>query len=994
MESPPPPASRPARWIYTDKIGAIFDPSTPAPALPGSEPAILDGVRVLVTGGILDGWARSSERMIGFRRLPPRGGGGYAIWSGTRTYRAETFLGDLTVLADVSASGGMRPWMGSLLLRTSLGSVLLDPATRALRRADSPGIADGVALDDRRAVRLDVLGRASFTIDGGGTWTDVLASRGVLVSGLEEREGTGVVLASSSRPGASLFFDRQGNLGDLPPSPPRVTALSSRQSALPLITFPGSSRALPGEAIAHAAALGARLPGDRLLVAREGGLQILAEATALPLDDADLVGVDDKLARCQPITLGSSTVLLACAGELGAEVLSLSGPLDRPRLEATFPERGLFVAGPHDRLGFVGRCGPLPPSSGDLGPGTLPPDETPDGTQPDLPAPAPPAALSRVLPSLAEDARYCARISADRWVERRLRGDDARSLYRFVPGDEGRVTALVLAGHPATEEASSPPHQASPVSEGVLVIRLDPEDPALGGAAFPAIPEPPPEAPRRSIDVDFWEDDDGAIRGWVRLPAQGSVATPREPTAQGSAGRKLPVAGGRGGRSAGVRIDRDGHIQVLPLPEGVTEVVPGGRFGLAQAVKDGVATTWETADGGRAWTVVQGPPIGSLSSPSDAGAPFGCSAIGCTWGSGVVRLGWGGPPPPTPTPLAPADPAPPVIPGIRAPLKLKVACSIAADGALWTTSEIKSVRSLPPAPRSPPPKQPPLPISLRLGTSASIGQLGQGGSWSGEVWPPFQPASPAKHLAATDRSLTTLQGAVIPVLDASPREPVDLLLSVGKRRLRVGAASRSFLPFDIAATITVAADGPAGELVALDPDRGIVWIARGEAVSAALRLGRVNDASSTRFTLGRRLDGGGLVLVGYSITTGEVFAGDLDLARAEVGPLVALGRIDTLTERGAPACATQKGAIRFLADLITDVKIAGKGGARFHAPDSLTTFLIEASAERLCAVGMEKGILRGKSVDLTVRFDREGSAAVRTTGQVARGTCSLDAASR
>ena len=974
--------------------------------------------------------------MIGFRRLPPRFGGGYAVWSSAHTYRADTFLGDLTVLADIGAAGGVRPWMGSLLLRTTLGGLLLDPATRALRRVESPGFSDGIAVDDRLAVRLDVLGRASFTSDGGGAWTDVLASRGVLVSGLEEREGGGVSLAASSRPGPRLVLDRQGHLDDPPPSPPRITALPIRQGAPPLLELPGSSRALPSEAIAHAAALGARLPGGRLLVAREGGLQILAEATALPLDDANLADVDAKLARCQPITLESSPVLLACAGEVGAEVLSLSSSLGHPQLEATFPERSLFVAGPHDRLGFVGRCGPLPPRSGDLGPGEVPPEALAGGMQPDSPSTAPTETPSLVFPSLAKDARYCGRISADRWIERRLQGDEAESLYRFVPGEAGRVTALLLSEPPAEkEEASSKPRSPTSIGEGVRVIRLDSEDPALNGAAFPGLPAETNELPAQTIDTDYWEDDDGAIRGWVRLPAPGETTAPHTPAFQGMANRRLPVSTARGGRSAGVRIDGDGHIKVLPLPDGVTEVVPGGRFGLAQSVKDEITTTWETVDGGLTWAMIQGPPIGSLETEPGAGAStFGCSAVGCTWGSGAVRLGWGGPPPePTAAKPAPRDPAPPLSPALRASRSVKVACSIAAYSVLLPPGAPKKAPPAPPT-RAVPPKAPsikappakassrkviplkapstkvtpiksakappsatppstPLPISLRLGTSASIGQLGADGSWSGEVWLPFQPSAAVKHLTATDRSLNTLQGAVIPLLGASAREPVDLLLSVGKRRLRVGASSRSFLPFDIAAKITVAADGPDGELVALDPDKGIVWIARGEAVSAALRLGRVADVSSTRFTLGRRLDGGGLVLVGYSLTTGEAFAGDLDLARAEVGPLFALGRLGTLTERGAPACAAQKGAIRFVADLLTDLTITPKGSAPVYNQGGLATFLIEATAERLCAAGMERGLLRENS-DLTVRFGRDGGAAARTSAQIARGACSLEAAPR
>ena len=1016
-----PETIRSARWIYTDRVGAIFDPSLPLPALPGSEPALLDGVRVMVSNGILDAWARKGERLIGFRRLPPGLGGGYALWSDARTYRADTFLGELTVLADLGATGGIRPWIGALLLRTSVGNVLLDPTTGALRRAEFPGLADAVALDDRRAVRLDGLGRASVTADGGATWTDVLASRGALITGLEERENGEVTLESSRRPTATLVLDREGHLKE-PVAPAHApTSLAAGHAHL-LSTFPTSGRALPDETLARALIDGARLPGDRWLVARESGLEILAGATVLPLDDAGLPDVDEKLNRCQPITVGSGAVLLACAGERGAEVLSLTGSLGHPRLEATFPEQGLFITGPHDRLGFLGRCGPLPPGSGDLGPATRRDDEINDAVQAGVASPASPSPelAPRVEPSLAEDARYCARISADRWVPRRLRGDDARALYRFVPGEEGRVTALVLGGDKASSEGPLPARPAAAIDEGVRVIRLDPDDPALGGGVYPAVRSSPAEAGYRLIDADYWEDDDGVIRGWVRLPAPGETAAPTPAIVQGPARRKLRVSAERGGRSAGIRIDREGHVQILPLPEGVTEVIPGGRFGLAQAVKDGNARIRETLDGGRTWTPVQGPPIGTLAPPPDDSAPHGCSAIGCTWGAGIVRLGWGSPPPGAEAREEPAAAAVAVSATIRGPRPVKITCSVDADATLWAAATPKTAPlkaaplkaapiKAPPAPARPgkrassPPvavKSPAipgslaLPISLRLGGSAAIGMLGAAGTWAGDVWSPFQPAAAARHLTASDRSLNTVQGAVIPLLSASPREPVDLLLSVGKRRLRIGAGSPSFLPFDIAAKIAVVADGPEGELVALDPDKGVVWIAHGDAVSPALRLGRVLDGSRVRFTLGRRTPGGGLVVVGYSITTGEVVAGDLDLTRAEVGPLVALGAIDTLTEGGAPACAAPKGAIRFLADLFTSLAITGKGSVPLQAQDGLASFLIEATPERLCATGLEVGIPRGKAADLTVRFGRGGGAAVRTSARFVKGTCAVDSAPR
>ena len=982
----------PARWLVTDRVGAIFDPSPPTLALPGSEPALLDGIRVMVSSGLVEGWARSSERLMGFRRLPPRLGGGYALWSDARTYRADTFLGDLTVLADLGATGGIRPWIGALLLRTAVGNVLVDPSTHALHRAAFPGLADAVAIDDRNAVRLDELGRASVTGDGGASWTDVLASRGLLVSGLEEQESGGVALASSRRPTPLLVLvlDREGHLGE-PAAPAPVPTSPAAIHAHLLSDLPASRRALPEESLARALVLGARLPGDRFLVPRDGGLTILAGATVLPLDDADLASVDEKLSRCQPITTGSGAVLLACAGEGGAEVLSLAGPLGHPRLEATFPEQGIFVTGPRDRVGFVGRCGQLPPSSGDLGPQTPHPDETGYAIQ------GPGSATSPALvpavhlePSLPEEARYCARISADRWLPRRLSGDDARGLYRFVPGDEGRVTALVLDGDKASPEGPLPSRPAGAIGEGVRVIHLDPDDPALAGAAYPAVRSSPAEAGYHPIDAEYWEDDDGAIRGWVRLPAPGQTSALGPATAQGPAHRKLRVAADRGGRSAGIRLDREGHTQIFPLPEGVTEVVFGGRFGLAQAVKEGGATTWETVDGGRTWTRVEGPPIGLLGPPPDDSAPHGCSAIGCTWGAGIVRLGWGSPPPDS-TLRDDSALAPTVSPALLGPRPAKITCAVDSDGAIESAAPAKKARPTPVKAPIPIPIR--IPISLRLGSSAAIGRL-DAGKWSGDVWPPFQPLAAARRVSATDRSLTTAAGAVIPLLSASPREPVDLLLAVGKRRLRVGAGASSFLPFDIAAKIAVAADGPDGEIVALDADKGVIWIMRGDAVSPALRLGRVADVSRVRFTLGRRAPGGGLVVVGYSIATGEVFAGDLDLARAEVGPLVALGGIDTLTDGGAPACAASTGTIRFLADLYPTLAITSKGSVPVHVQEGLATFLIEASPGRLCAAGLEMGFPRGKSAALTVRFGRGGGAAARSSERIVKGTCALDPAPR
>jgi hypothetical protein len=1067
----------PARYLFTDRIGVLFDEAGPAPTLPGPEPAIVDGVRFLVDHGAALATAPAVERLTGFRSLPARLGGGFVIWSAARVYRAESFLGDLKPIADVGGSAGARPFLRSVLLRTEAGVLSVDPTSLAVQRETTPGLAEALALDARRAVRVDALGRGSFTVDGGATWTDVLEKLNVHITSI--REGPlGELLLAGSTGASNLRFSKEGTLDKVRDSPRIAAWMGEARTSAPLLTaFPASSRSLPGEILAQAVVAGALLPPGvtpkgaagppdlatplpgqgSILVARENGLRLLSVATALPIADADLLNVDEKFGRCQafsqidaaqPSTSATAgrasgrpalSVLSLCAQDAAGEVLDVSGALSRPRLEITFPEAGSYVAGPHGRLGFTGRCGPLPPSSADLGAGTPRPGETPE-EEPQGPLSAspmqPPPPEEPTSPELppADDARFCVRLSADHWIERRLRGEDARHLYRWIPGDDGKVTALLLGrddAKPKDGAKGAGAMEPSVVGEGVRVIRLEPDDPALAGGAFPAVPAAQKEPPYQSVDADFWQDEDGSIRGWVRLPAEGETEKV-EATAQGPAMRLLRVQTRRGGRTAGVRIDEAGRVTQFALPDGTTEVVSGGRFGLAMAEKDEAPTYFETTDGGRTWTPVEGPPIGRIESPSDDSTPFGCSPIGCTWASGMVRLGWQGReaplPKPRPTAAAPVF-TPAANPLVRGPKPLQITCRLDTDVEPWANDAppdpapprppsrppkgssvappaageaAGAVRRPPlrPKPASPalpprslpaPPGSPPLPISLRLRGSSSLGALAAH-TWTGDVWLPFQPGSAPRHLSVNDPSLTSPLGSAIPILDASPRAPVDLLLLIDKRRFRVGAGGRSFLPFDIQPTITVAADAPDGLLIALDADRGIVWISRGDATTIGLRLVRVPDAARTRLTLARRLDGRGLSLIGYSTSTGDVFAGNIDLGRAEIGPLIALGRLESIAEAERGACQGIKATHRFLAEVPSALTILGKTSRSLFDAQVTGTLLLEGNGERLCASGFEVGLSnlgKGSATDLTATFGKGLAAAVRSRGRGAQGSCSL-----
>ena len=724
-----------------------------------------------------------------------------------------------------------------------------------------------------------------------------------------------------------------------------------------------------------------------------------------------------------------------------------------PKLEATFPNPGVFVSGERGRVAFAGRCGRTPPSPADFrAEGAPPPSEgegadeelrrklvieleaaraaaglppSPQQQDPLQPNPPPEEAPQRAASLDDVDlARVCVRMPGGAWVERRLTGADALRLYRWLPGDDGSVTAIVLnardAGSGAPPEASKP----SPPMEGVRVVRVDAGDAALDRGLLPAVLTPSGELPSRSVDPDFWIADDGSLHGWVDLRSPNDeereppAEEPREedPKAKPTPRRpNLPVSRRPGGRVAGVRIDRSGKLTVFPLPPDTEHVVHGGRFGVAMAVKDDVATYFETTDGGRSWLAVEGPPVGRMSVPFEGGPPFACSPLGCVLSDSVVRIGWGGSAPNAPNapnapePSPPSDGSSPPSAGggaqLDAPAPPLLTCRFEGEGEPWALGSGRS-----PAPRTAPGRPAPAspgrgpapdagrsqaPLSILTSTSASLGSRREG-TWSAEVIPPFSPGSPARRVSLRDGSLGSMHGLVAPILTAGgapagSKGPVDLLLLADKRRLRLSAASPSLLPFEQGSRVTVLVDLPGGDLAAFDADRAVLSLVPGaSAARPALRLARVPDAARTRLTLARAVVGEGLAVVGYSTTSGEVFAGALDLGRAEVSPLAALGSLRTLGAAGSGACG-RPGTYRFLADLPVDVRVVGKAGRELLRGSSLAVVLVSGSGERLCAEGVEARLPRGEPLTLSAVFGGSLPASViRSAGGSTPVTCSLE----
>ncbi|MCC6555396.1 MAG: hypothetical protein IT372_20740, partial [Polyangiaceae bacterium] len=653
-------------------------------------------------------------------------------------------------------------------------------------------------------------------------------------------------------------------------------------------------------------------------------------------------------------------------------------------------------------LALAGRCGHRPPGPGELLRGRPPPPEAEEAellppwarphptAMPEAPPPEePPEGEPDAAPP--DDARACVRAAGDAWIERRLRGDAARRLYRWIPGDQGRVTALLLDAEGGAAGAA-PPAPAG-AEEGVRVVRVRLGDPALAGGRFPAVTDP--TRSERLVDADFWEDDDGALRGWIHLPeaGDGPGEGDEEPAPRsgaegaGVADAPLPLSTRRGGRVAGVRIAPGGEVTVYPLPRGVEQVVYGARFALAMAPRDdGAPSYFETTDGGRTFRPVEGPPVGRLEPPSSDQAAFGCSEIGCNLGDqGLVRLGWGGPAPAPPdvTPPPAPSPAPPA-PGLH------VTCRLEADPRTW-----------PPPP--PPPSPLPL-VTVHTRPGASLG-ASRDGAWTTDALPPFDPAARPRRLAIRDRAPAGTSSAALPVLTASGAG-ADLLLvfdvrgsgspsapsaprPVDRLRVRAAASPPAFAPFDPPGTLTAAADRPGGARLALDAARPPQGLATPDAARPVARLVRVQSPADTRLTLAARLDGKGVALVGYTWQSGEVFAGPIDLPRAEVGPLEPLGPLAAVAEIGSPACSAARPALRFVAAAPAILRVESSAGRVLLEDSVQSVALLAAGPRRICAEALELEVRSGASpLGITAAFGPKQGAALR--GAEGRLTCRLE----
>lgn len=1009
---------QPARWLLTEGIGAFFDEAetTPSP-IPYPEPAIVLGKRVLLTAGILSQTfpdIPSGEDLNGFRSLPAYLGGGYVFWSGSTTYHAPTFGGELQPIAAVAASGGVRPFLQGILLRTNHGfaSIHIDPKTGTSKTLDAklpPGTADAIAAGTQRAVALDMLGRIQITKDGGTSWLGTAETRATLGQSLSLGDA-GEILINRTSGEPPLRLLPNGSLETAPSSSPDFRSRFSGFSGYtPQLLEPVNRRTLAPELYAHAIVAGALLPGNRVVVPRERGLSLLSTVSGRIISDTELPTVAEPFRRCQA-TLAGSDILLLCTHNRGSHVLRLSGDIARPELEATFPTTGSFVGDASGHLAYTGRCGQTPPSAADFRqklPTTPSPTDTADPMAGMIPSPydRPPEEPSpeELQPEdiSPDDARACIRLSDGTWLERRLQGDDARRLHRWIPGNNGQLTALVFdIPLPKTKGASSANTPPASNAEGVRVVRLDPRHPDLRGAQFFEPQKVLRDPPYTSLDRDIWLEDDGTIRAWVALPDAGERPEdgefnndpPRdepsdgENTAEGDIKPKLPLTDKLGGRIAGLSISPTGKLTLSSLPEGTEQVVRGGLYALAFALKEDNEQYFESTDGGKTFQPILKPPVGRFEAPYDSSTPFGCSPLGCTIGSGLIRLGWGSPLPPPPTP--PSSDTPPSFSSGPPPREegIRLRCHVEGDVEPWKLSSRDERRAASG-------KQAQQPLTILNTASGAMGSL-VANTWTADILAPFQPSGAFKKVSIKDTRLTAVTGFIAPILSDN-RHPIELLAIASKMRLRLSQNSPKFLPLDYSGRITAAADWKDGNLLALDFERGALLLLPPNApAQTILRLQRVSDPGFSRLALARRPDGA-FELVAYSAVTGAMFSATLDLGRAEAGPFEVLPSLDTLGQADSEACRallTAPDTHRFIAEMPIRFTFLNKKGNEEENILSFGSVLITTSSKQACLEGIESRIPKPEPVFISAVFGPRGSEATFRTlsGLHEKAQCRLE----
>ena len=97
--------------------------------------------------------------------------------------------------------------------------------------------------------------------------------------------------------------------------------------------------------------------------------------------------------------------------------------------------------------------------------------------------------------------------------------------------------------------------------------------------------------------------------------------------------------------------------------------------------------------------------------------------------------------------------------------------------------------------------------------------------------------------------------------------------------------------------------------------------------------------------------------------------GPLDLAGLGVGPPVALGNLDSLTDGSDARCKGQKPLVRVLLEVPVVVKVDNADGKSVVDATVTALLLVAASPDRLCVEGIDMSLPKGETA-LSARLDK------------------------
>lgn len=538
-----------------------------------------------------------SDVLIGALEVAPRLGGGFIHWSRNQLFHSETFSGPLRPITTKHVLGaeairGARNGLEGVVVFGESANAQLVGSKKIVDPPPFAGLVDFAALDDKRAIRTDVLGRVHTTIDGGKTWVDVTNTVGIAQKQLLVEPELIHVQTWQGR----WQFNADGTVGPL-----EVSFVGARRGLNYSMIFKGSRLeeqnawwAWREIAPVQAAVLGgARSDAQHVLGFAAGTLGEVDLATgelSRAITDWPQAGLSCSLVsdRAEP--------LFICGWDsyqgYGAYVMRMDHGAWPPRIERSFTDDGYFVTDDHGALAFVGSCNVTPKY-------VDPNDMSRFDTSSD---------------SFRVATKICVRRSSSEWIEHEIEVDADSMLQAWAPKRDGTAVALVVRKEttPMPDRTDDPTRVTT--QGGVRIVRV-PRDVSGFGLAKPnwspygAMGRAPsgPTVERR-VQVQ----DDGTIRAWF------SAQNNTDPSS---------------GLHAGVRIDTRGELTLHPPPPRAMTMIATGQYGIA-LLNDG--TLVETLDHGGTYRAGGLSPI-----PVNAFSGY-CSMLGCVLGS-VTRLGWGAP---------------------------------------------------------------------------------------------------------------------------------------------------------------------------------------------------------------------------------------------------------------------------------------------------------------------------------------------------------------